>query len=103
MTRLQSNSARRKDFTAATHECRCKFDIRLRGDGPNEGAQCMRKAVVDGFCRQHAFTFKRTGSGVGIDGWFKIHVRRSDGKDMEVTKTRFAQLVRAGRVVDTRP
>jgi hypothetical protein len=42
---------KRRAFTAPPADLRCKQDIKLR-DG--SGAQCMRGAVVDGMCRQHA-------------------------------------------------
>jgi hypothetical protein len=44
----------KRRYTAPPDDQRCRQDITLRGDGPGEGARCMRRAVVDGMCRQHA-------------------------------------------------
>jgi hypothetical protein len=45
-----SNAWKRR-YTAPPTNQRCRYDIRKPF---GEGAQCMRRAVVDGMCRQHA-------------------------------------------------
>lgn len=39
------------------------------------------------------------GAGVDYTGWFKIWLRREDGKEVKVTKKRAADLRRAGRLI----
>lgn len=51
-----------RKFTAAKNDVRCKADIRLR-DG--SGAQCMRAAKIDGYCKQHA-RLRRTKAEKGL-------------------------------------
>lgn len=40
----------RRRYTAAKSDQRCKADIKLRD---SSGAQCMRAAKIDGYCKQH--------------------------------------------------
>ena len=48
-----------------------------------------------------ALTYRITGSGVGSDGWWKYHAIRSDGRQVRITRKRYADLNRAGRIEGT--
>ena len=43
-------------------------------------------------------TYEVIGSGVDYTGWFKIWLRRDDGKEVKVNRKRVAELRRDGRV-----
>lgn len=45
-----------------------------------------------------AHTYEVIGAGVDHTGWFKIWLRRDDGKEVKVSKKRVANLRREGRV-----
>lgn len=45
-------------------------------------------------------TYVILGAGVDLDGWYKVRLRRSDGREIKATKKRVAQLRREGRIVE---
>lgn len=53
---METNTAnmkkRRRRYTAPPSGQRCEANL-ASGYLATEGAQCMRKAIKDGFCRQH--------------------------------------------------
>ncbi|MEW5891340.1 MAG: hypothetical protein AB1768_20445 [Pseudomonadota bacterium] len=46
------------------------------------------------------FTYTIVGAGVDLDGWYKVRLRRSDGREVKANKKRVAQLRREGRLVE---
>lgn len=44
--------------------------------------------------------YEYMGGGVDTDGWYKISLRRDDGKIIKVGKTRYKSLKAAGRIID---
>lgn len=47
---------------------------------------------------KHKHTYEFFGSGVDYTGFFKIWLRRDDGKEIKVSRKRCADLNREGRV-----
>lgn len=46
-------------------------------------------------------TYVILGAGVDLDGWYKVRLRRSDGREIKANKKRVAQLRREGRIVES--
>jgi len=40
------------------------------------------------------------GSGIDYNGWFKMHLRRDDGREIKVTRARLAELRRRRLICD---
>lgn len=49
--------------------------------------------------KRHTYTV--TGGGVDHTGWYKVHLRRDDGKEVSVSKRRVSDLRRDGRLIET--
>lgn len=45
-------------------------------------------------------TYAIVGAGVDLDGWYKVRLLRSDGREVKANKKRVADLRREGRIVE---
>ncbi len=50
---------------------------------------------------KHTYTI--VGAGVDLDGWYKVRLRRSDGREVKASKKRVAELRREGRITEQSP
>lgn len=48
-------------------------------------------------------TYTHLGSGVNWDGWYRLHLRREDGKEIWVNKSKFRKLREEGRISNVPP
>jgi hypothetical protein len=62
-------------------------------------ARSIVRELVQGVIGEaNKHTYEVIGAGVDHTGWFKIWLRRDDGKEMKVSRKRVADLRREGRV-----
>lgn len=46
--------------------------------------------------REHKYEYRC--AGIDYDGWFRVELIRDDGQTVKVTRKRYAELVREGRI-----